>query len=73
MFLRTLLWITLIYLGYRFIFHFLIPVIRATRELKRQMNGFREQMETKNNPTPPVQEEKPAKAGDYIDFEEVKD
>lgn len=75
MFLRTVLWIIVIYLSYRFIFNFLIPVIKATRQLKRQMNGFREQMEAQNSapPPPPRQEDKSAPSGDYIEFEEVKD
>jgi len=39
---RALLYILLIYLGYQFIFNFLLPVYRATQHVKK---GFREMSE----------------------------
>lgn len=79
MFLRVLFWALLIWLGYRFIFHFIIPVFRATRELKSKMNQFREQMEANNQRTEREtererereKEKDKDKGGDYIEFEEV--
>lgn len=40
--LRALLYILLIYLGYQFIFNFLLPIYRTTQHLKK---GFREMSE----------------------------
>jgi Sec-independent protein translocase protein TatA len=71
MFLRVLFWALLIWLGYRFIFHFIIPVFRATRELKSKMNQFREQMEAGNEKGEREREREKEKGGDYIEFEEL--
>ena len=78
---RFIMLIIGIYLAYRFIFHFLIPVYRASKKMHQQFKGMQDQMnqntqgqpngfrrETVNDP----------KAGDqkvnkdYIDFEEIK-
>ena len=67
----------LIYLLYRLIFHFIIPIYRTTRQVKRSFRSMQEQM--RQNTEPQSQSEstqkKPGstKVGDYIDFEEVKD
>jgi uncharacterized membrane protein (DUF106 family) len=75
--LRILLIGLLIYLLYRFIFHFLIPVSRVAGDMKKRMNAFQQQMNEKaqefQRQTAPQQQPQPAaKGGDYIDFEEVK-
>lgn len=73
--LRVLLIALLIYFLYRFIFNFLIPVGRATREMKQKMNEFQSRMQQQQGfgPTPePVKESPKKKNDDYIDFEEVK-
>ncbi|MBY0476221.1 MAG: hypothetical protein K2Q24_01130 [Chitinophagaceae bacterium] len=73
--LRVLLIALLIYFLYRFIFNFLIPVGRATREMKQKMNEFQSRMQQQQGyaPTPePVKESPKTKKDDYIDFEEVK-
>jgi hypothetical protein len=76
------------YLLYRFVFHFLLPIVRTTRHVREQfrnmqgnMNNMRgssnQQQETQ---TPPPQQPRPSerhssphgRAEDYIDFEEVK-
>ena len=80
MYFRFLLIVFLIYLLYRLVFHFIIPVYKTTRQVKNQFkdmhNRMQEQMNrqkesfqsatTKKNESP----QKPV--GDYIEFEEVK-
>lgn len=76
MIVRVILFALLIYFLYRFIFHFLIPVSKVTREMKSKMNEFQNRMQQQGFQTQPQQPAKetapPKKAGDYIDFEEVK-
>lgn len=74
--IRILLIIIGIYLLYRFIFHFVIPVTRVAGDMKKRMQEFQQQMnrqadafQQSTNPQPPKE---PAKSGDYIEFEEVK-
>jgi hypothetical protein len=73
MILRFLFYAFLIYLAFRLLFNFILPVYRTTKQVKK---GFREMHERMNQATGPQQpqkaEEKP-KAGEYIDFEEVKE
>lgn len=61
-----------LYLLYRFVFNFLVPVIRTTRHVKQQFRNMHEGHNEANNR--PRQEQKPKQppVGDYIDFEEVK-
>jgi hemolysin activation/secretion protein len=70
----------LLYLLYRFIFELLIPVSKATSQVKDQLRKMQEQQQaqqqqqfhqqqaTASQPVPPA----PKKDGDYIEFEEVK-
>lgn len=70
-----------LYLLYRFIFNFLLPVVRTTRQVRQQ---FRNMQEGANgnagagygsaSQQQPRQEQKPKQPpmGEYIDFEEVK-
>ncbi len=74
--IRILLIVIGIYLLYRFIFHFIIPVTRVAGDMKKRMQEFQQQMngqadafQKATNPQPPKE---PAKSGDYIEFEEVK-
>lgn len=78
--IRYLVWAIILYFFIRFVFNFLIPLIRAGRRMKAQMREFQDRMnqqqqfqehqtqfstrEKQDNKTP---------AGDYIDFEEIKD
>lgn len=79
MFWRYILYAFLIYLAYRFIFHFIIPVYKATKQVKKQFREMHSRMEDHMNqqqanpqaPGPPPESRK-HQAGDYIDFEEVK-
>ena len=71
----------LVYLLYRFIAGFLIPVIRTTSHVRQQFNNMNKQPQegpTQNaqGPTPNAQRSNQtsgtSKVGEYIDFEEVK-
>jgi len=77
---RILLYIFLIYLAYQFIFNFIIPVYKATQQVKK---GFREMHHRMNDFTNGEQQSSSQQsrssnnsakesAGDYIDFEEIK-
>lgn len=80
--MRYILYFLLIYFSIRFIFNFLIPVIRTTRQFKSQMKQFQQNMQEQqrgytNNPEPGAtqstsQKNTPSDKGDYIDFEEIK-
>lgn len=75
--LRTLFLLFGLYLLYKLIFEFIIPVYNATTQVKKKVGEMQqkmnEQMQQENNfTTPPKQSstEKP-KRNDYIDFEDV--
>ena len=69
-----------LYLLYRFVFNFFLPIFRTTRHVRQQFrnmqggqqdaNGYTQQRE----PQPKKQEPTMSKntMGEYIDFEEVK-
>lgn len=72
----------LTYLSYRLVFHFILPIYRTTRQVKR---GFSEMNERMNqhyaNQNQQQQEQQTqahsnnngkGKVGEYIDFEEIK-
>jgi Sec-independent protein translocase protein TatA len=65
-----------IYLLYRFVFHFIVPVSRAAGTMKKRMNEFQQQMNQRaqefQQKTQPQQPQTAPKSGDYIEFEEVK-
>lgn len=68
----------LIYLFYRFLFGFIIPLFTATKQMKDKMQEFQRKMEENqtnyaNNSGRPDIEAKKAPEGDYIEYEEVKD
>jgi hypothetical protein len=73
---RYILYAFLLYVAYKFVFRFLIPVILTTRKLKKQFREMHSRMQGQpgdNQAQEPGPE--PARkehAGDYIDFEEVK-
>ncbi|WEK37079.1 MAG: DUF4834 family protein [Candidatus Pseudobacter hemicellulosilyticus] len=84
---KLILWAVGIWFLYRFVVRFLIPVVRVGRQMRQQVKGFRDMMDQQQaqqqtqqgyqqsaasaqasqQPEPPKQ-----KAGEYIDFEEVK-
>jgi hypothetical protein len=78
--LRYIIWTFILYWLFRFIFNFLVPVFRATRQMKEQVRDFQSRMDGQGNnfqkapqnpPPGPQPQEKP-KGGDYIEFEEIK-
>ena len=77
--LRYLFYAFLIYLGYRLVFHFIIPIYKTTRQVKKQFREMHSRMQDNMGQQPPYQqpvtpatENKNQQAGDYIDFEELK-
>lgn len=74
MILRYIIWIFVIYGLYRLIFDVIIPVARVSGQMKKKMREFQETVNQQTGPpetvTPTPDEKK--KAGDYIDFEEVR-
>ncbi len=75
--MTILLYALLAFLLYKFIFGFIIPLWRTTRQIKKSFREMRDKMEGMGgDPFHPGQPGQPAdkapKQGDYIDFEEVK-
>jgi len=77
--LRYLFFAFLIYLAYRLVFHFIIPIYKTTRQVKKQFREMHSRMQDNMSPQQPYQqpvtpatENKKQQAGDYIDFEELK-
>jgi hypothetical protein len=82
---RVLLYIFLAIFIYKFVFNFLVPVIKMSWRVRSQIKEFQRQHQQQD----PLQQNTAAnnngqssannttaskpKAGDYIDFEEVKD
>lgn len=84
MFLRYLFYAFLIYLAYRLIFHFIIPIYKTTKQVKKQFSEMHGQMQDymnkqasyanapENGHADANTSSKKEQPGDYIDFEEVK-
>ena len=77
--LRYLFFAFLIYLAYRLVVHFIIPIYKTTRQVKKQFREMHSRMQDNMSQQPPYQqyatpatENKKKQAGDYIDFEELK-
>lgn len=80
--LKYIFWGLVIYFLVRFVVNFLIPVIRAGRQMREQVKDFQEKMNQQaqfqgtageSAQTHTQKKENKAKAGDYIDFEEIKE
>jgi hypothetical protein len=83
-FVRLLILIIGIYLAYRFVFHFLLPVYRTSKRMHQQFKGMQEKMNQEMHGDPSrfggaatsgSRNSKPSGTSvnkDYIDFEEVK-
>ncbi len=75
---KLLIELFLFYLLYKFIFELVIPIFRTTRQVRKKMNEFQQNMnkQAENNPTSHESAAKPTaskpKSDDYIDFEEIK-
>lgn len=73
--IQVIIWAIVAYFVYKFLTGFVFPLIKVTRQMKRQVTEFKrhaEQQQTQqhshntNTSTPPKEE-----TGEYIDFEEV--
>jgi len=77
---RFLLYFFLIYLGYQFIFNFLIPIFKTTQQVRKNVRAMHDRMnefaDTQQNSASPQSNSRDKSSkesiGDYIDFEEVK-
>lgn len=78
---KYLFYAFIIYLLYRLIFEFIIPVSRTVSSVKKSVNQMKEQQgfNTQQTPPPPPKQEVPKTKpsttntnGEYIEFEEVK-
>jgi uncharacterized protein YneF (UPF0154 family) len=76
---KILLYAFLIYLVYKIIFEFIIPVYRTTRQVKKQfremnerMNEHMKQQQGEQFATEKEPQRAKEKPGDYIEFEEIK-
>ena len=78
--LRLLFELFVIYILYKFIFEFIIPVYNTTKQVKQKMNEMHQQMQQNqggpiNDPftkTQPSEAPKKPVHEDYIDYEEIK-
>jgi hypothetical protein len=67
----------LIYILYKLIFDFIVPVYNSTKKIKKQFGDMHEKMQQDMNTmnsrqTQARQETKVKREGDYIDYEEIK-
>lgn len=76
-FFETAAELFLLYLLYKFIFDFIIPVYESSKKIKKQFGEMQEKMQNdmrtyQNQQKPSQSEPSSRKEGDYIDFEEIK-
>lgn len=77
MIFRTIAEIFLIYLLYKLIFDFIIPIYESSKKIKKQFGEMQDKMENdinnyQNRQKTSSTAQATKKEGDYIDFEEVK-
>ena len=80
--LRFIILIIGIYMAYRFVFHFLLPVYRTSKRMHREFKGMQEKMNEHMQANPsqygnasqgkPKPTGSPVNKKDYIDFEEIR-
>jgi hypothetical protein len=81
---RIFLYILLAFFLYKFVFDFLVPVLKMSWRVRRQVKEFQKQHQQQdplqqNTSSPPSSAHNnnntatKSKSGEYIDFEEVKD
>ena len=77
--LKILLWGIVIYYLYRFVFGVVVPVGKATNQMKSKIREMQDeqlrqqQQHTQSQQQPTAQPPKaPVDKGDYIEFEEIK-
>jgi hypothetical protein len=76
MMLRFILYAFLLYILYKLVFDFIIPVAGATLRIRKQFDRAREQMEQQQKqyqqPAEKPAENVTSGIGEYIDFEDIK-
>lgn len=77
--MKYVLFALLAYILYQFIFKMVIPVYQATQKIKKGFGDMQEKMQehmkqqqSQSNTTAQPTPEPKTKAGEYIEFEEVK-
>jgi Sec-independent protein translocase protein TatA len=84
--MKILITIFLLWLAYKVIFDFIIPVYQSTKQVRQQMGDIQARMREQFQQQQQAQragqqqqqqqqrasQQRPADKGDYIDFEEVK-
>jgi Sec-independent protein translocase protein TatA len=77
-FFRLIGELVLIYILYKVIFDFIIPVYRTTKQVKSKMNDMHSRMQEQQSGQSSQHSQEPVKKSttvskdDYIDYEEVK-
>lgn len=72
-FFRILVEFFLVYILYKLIFDFVIPIYQSTGKIKRQFSEMQNRMQQDMNAAKAKANAEPVKKeGDYIDFEEIK-
>lgn len=72
---KLLFQLFMLYLLYKLIFNFIIPVYRTTKQMKSKMQDMQEHIQRQQQQGPAASAESPKKsvpADDYIEFEEVR-
>lgn len=72
--LKYIIWVVILWIVFKVVAHFILPIFRLTSEANKHMRRMQEQlrdMESKMNQPPPPSPKKVNKEGDYIDYEEV--
>jgi hypothetical protein len=65
--------VIVVYVLYRFVNNFLLPVVRATRQVRQQFRNMQGPADDPGGaPRPDSKQSSKPPAEDYIDFEEVK-
>ena len=81
MILRFILMVLGAYIFYKVLFELVIPIFRVTQRVRRQFNDMQQRMDEQantyagnpeNQSGPDPKPHSNSRAGDYIDFEEVK-
>jgi len=82
--MKILITIFLLWLAYKVIFDFIIPVYQSTKQVRQQMSDIQDHMQQQFRQQQQAQQaaqqeqqqratqQRAADKGDYIDFEEVK-
>jgi sortase (surface protein transpeptidase) len=74
--IKAIFQLFLLYLLYKLVFDFIIPVYQTTKHVKKKMNEMQEKLQEQqkeyNNRTASTSQEKKSFDDEYIDYEEVK-